>query len=272
MLRDVRDRRRRGQQAVSRREHPPQSAALRDRRAVRDEDATRRSRRGASTLGLYHSHTKSAAYPVPDRHQLRGAVARRDLADRVARRSATPRPAGVPDQRPRRRRGRARRSTRPCPSRSHVRAARSAIRWRSGSAPSAACRSPTRARWTPSSRRPRSRRALARSSRSTRAATCGAWPRAASSPRPSSSRCCCSRRASRAPCAARPGFDVPDMLAAGPRDVLVPESGVEAARDVLLQSDIEVTQAPHVARGTQRPRARHVAGLACWRRPASQRC
>lgn len=38
------------------------------------------------------------------------------------------------------------------------------------------------------------------------------------------------------------GFDVPDMLAAGPRDVLVPESGLEVARQVLLQSDIEVTQ------------------------------
>ena len=30
-----------------------------------------------------------------------------------------------------------------------------------------------------------------------------------------------------------PGFDVPDFLAAGPRDVLVPQSGVEAARDLL---------------------------------------
>lgn len=29
------------------------------------------------------------------------------------------------------------------------------------------------------------------------------------------------------------GFDVPDFLAAGPRDVLVPRSGAEAARDVL---------------------------------------
>jgi hypothetical protein len=29
------------------------------------------------------------------------------------------------------------------------------------------------------------------------------------------------------------GFDVPDFLAAGPRDILVPASGVEAARDVL---------------------------------------
>jgi len=29
------------------------------------------------------------------------------------------------------------------------------------------------------------------------------------------------------------GFDVPDFLAAGPRDVLVPRSGAEAARDLL---------------------------------------
>jgi hypothetical protein len=36
------------------------------------------------------------------------------------------------------------------------------------------------------------------------------------------------------------GFDVPDMLAAGPRDVLVPESGLEAAREVLLEADIAV--------------------------------
>ncbi len=29
------------------------------------------------------------------------------------------------------------------------------------------------------------------------------------------------------------GFDVPDFLAAGPRDVMVPESGAEVARDLL---------------------------------------
>jgi hypothetical protein len=34
------------------------------------------------------------------------------------------------------------------------------------------------------------------------------------------------------------GFDVPDFLAAGPRDVLVPEAGVETAREVLLQADL----------------------------------
>src|ERR671936_2831320 len=32
------------------------------------------------------------------------------------------------------------------------------------------------------------------------------------------------------------GFDVPDMLAAGPRDVMVPASGVATAREVLLQA------------------------------------
>jgi hypothetical protein len=40
------------------------------------------------------------------------------------------------------------------------------------------------------------------------------------------------------------GFDVPDMLAAGPRDVMVPESGLEVAREVLLQADIVPTVAP----------------------------
>lgn len=34
------------------------------------------------------------------------------------------------------------------------------------------------------------------------------------------------------------GFDVPDMLAAGPRDVLVPASGAAAARDMLLQAEL----------------------------------
>jgi hypothetical protein len=33
-----------------------------------------------------------------------------------------------------------------------------------------------------------------------------------------------------------PGFDVPDFLAAGPRDVLVPVPAEDAARDVLLQT------------------------------------
>ena len=34
------------------------------------------------------------------------------------------------------------------------------------------------------------------------------------------------------------GFDVPDFLAAGPRDVLVPESAVAAAREALQQAEL----------------------------------
>jgi hypothetical protein len=40
------------------------------------------------------------------------------------------------------------------------------------------------------------------------------------------------------------GFDVPDMLAAGPRDVLVPRSGAATAREVLLQADLAQGEAP----------------------------
>jgi hypothetical protein len=38
------------------------------------------------------------------------------------------------------------------------------------------------------------------------------------------------------------GFDVPDFLAAGPRDVMVPESGVVVARDALFAADIAPAQ------------------------------
>jgi hypothetical protein len=34
------------------------------------------------------------------------------------------------------------------------------------------------------------------------------------------------------------GFDVPDYLAAGPRDVMVPESGTGVARQVLLEAEL----------------------------------
>jgi predicted ABC-type sugar transport system permease subunit len=34
------------------------------------------------------------------------------------------------------------------------------------------------------------------------------------------------------------GFDVPDMLAAGPRDVMVPASGVDVARETLLAAAV----------------------------------
>jgi hypothetical protein len=45
------------------------------------------------------------------------------------------------------------------------------------------------------------------------------------------------------------GFDVPDFLAAGPRDVLVPQAGVEVAREILLQTDLAPAEG-----GVQRPR------------------
>jgi hypothetical protein len=35
-----------------------------------------------------------------------------------------------------------------------------------------------------------------------------------------------------------PGFDVPNMLAAGPRDVVVPSRAHDAACEVLLQAEI----------------------------------
>ncbi|HEX4735872.1 MAG TPA: hypothetical protein VH247_15795 [Thermoleophilaceae bacterium] len=40
------------------------------------------------------------------------------------------------------------------------------------------------------------------------------------------------------------GFDVPDFLAAGPRDVLVPESGAEMARALLREADVAETIEP----------------------------
>jgi len=40
------------------------------------------------------------------------------------------------------------------------------------------------------------------------------------------------------------GFDVPDMLAAGPRDVMVPASGHAVARDVLQQAELVGDEPP----------------------------
>jgi hypothetical protein len=55
------------------------------------------------------------------------------------------------------------------------------------------------------------------------------------------------------------GFDVPDMLAAGPRDIMVAQSGVPTAREVLLQAEL-IDTAPRESRvGT--PPGRLLAGL-----------
>jgi hypothetical protein len=53
------------------------------------------------------------------------------------------------------------------------------------------------------------------------------------------------------------GFDVPDFLAAGPRDILVPQSGLATAREILLEAELISDQpAPRVVAP-----ARLLAGL-----------
>jgi hypothetical protein len=51
------------------------------------------------------------------------------------------------------------------------------------------------------------------------------------------------------------GFDVPDFLAAGPRDILVPEAGLEAAREALSQTPVgeQAAQQPETAATGTRP-------------------
>ncbi len=67
------------------------------------------------------------------------------------------------------------------------------------------------------------------------------------------------------------GFDVPDMLAAGPRDVMVPASGVPAAREILLDAELVRPPSEHVDRSDAPSRillglvlACVVAGLIAW--------
>ncbi|MGH2868205.1 MAG: hypothetical protein ACRDNK_11655 [Solirubrobacteraceae bacterium] len=54
------------------------------------------------------------------------------------------------------------------------------------------------------------------------------------------------------------GFDVPDMLAAGPRDILVPEAAVLTAREVLLEAEL-ITREP--SPGRQVAPGRLLAGI-----------
>ena len=56
------------------------------------------------------------------------------------------------------------------------------------------------------------------------------------------------------------GFDVPDFLAAGPRDVLVPSSGYDAARELLAAEELLMPEAPPGAR----PGVGSPARLAAW--------
>ncbi len=54
------------------------------------------------------------------------------------------------------------------------------------------------------------------------------------------------------------GFDVPDFMASGPREILVPASGAQAARDVLLETGI---RDPAAAPVTAASGTRLIAGL-----------
>jgi hypothetical protein len=54
------------------------------------------------------------------------------------------------------------------------------------------------------------------------------------------------------------GFDVPDFLAAGPRDIFVPAAGVEAARELLPDSGMTPA---HDADGSQLARALKIAAV-----------
>lgn len=55
------------------------------------------------------------------------------------------------------------------------------------------------------------------------------------------------------------GFDVPDFLAAGPRDVMVAQSGFQVAREILLEAEL-ISSAPAAA--TVSP-VRLLVGLLC---------
>jgi ribosomal protein L37E len=57
------------------------------------------------------------------------------------------------------------------------------------------------------------------------------------------------------------GFDVPDFLAAGPRDILVPQAGAEAATDLLADVRSPAEPRPQASReGSTRP-LRLLAGI-----------
>src|SRR5215208_5017345 len=55
------------------------------------------------------------------------------------------------------------------------------------------------------------------------------------------------------------GFDVPDFLAAGPRDVMVPASGAETAGEVLLEAEIVPAATPGAGTGAGGSPARLLA-------------
>ncbi len=57
------------------------------------------------------------------------------------------------------------------------------------------------------------------------------------------------------------GFDVPDYLAGGPRDVLVAESAVQAAREMLLDAELAPRESPPAAAASPLRTAAIVVGI-----------
>jgi hypothetical protein len=57
------------------------------------------------------------------------------------------------------------------------------------------------------------------------------------------------------------GFDVPDFLAAGPRDILVPQAGAEAAADLLADVRSPAEPLPQASREASTPPLRLLAGI-----------
>ena len=57
------------------------------------------------------------------------------------------------------------------------------------------------------------------------------------------------------------GFDVPDFLAAGPRDVLVPEAGAQTARELLMTSELAPAPAATGAELSRSHSLRLLAGV-----------
>jgi hypothetical protein len=61
-----------------------------------------------------------------------------------------------------------------------------------------------------------------------------------------------------------PAFDVPDFMASGPREVLVPQSALAAAQDVLLVGDGAPPRPPRIARDPAPARAVRIAVAALF--------
>ena len=190
---------------------------------------------GLELGAIYHSHTRSA--PLPSQTDINLAFYPEALYVIVGRRRTATRPTCAP--------GRSWTGRSPRPSWRSVddrralvsplsaRPARRGTTTASGSARAAACRSCLPARPGPGGPRARAARARAQGPPAVRRGPARARSAArATRPRPSCSQGMLLEEGIPSLMRRSGGFDVPDFLAAGPRDILVPASGAERrARD-----------------------------------------